>query len=163
MGNIYMCVCVCLIFMAHKTLIVRSLTWIAYSMLNFIFFCTSSRIVVISQVFNLADLTDIIWPEEKKKKKNLRHFLGNLGCGLRKKAETINTDNSRFIWSWSFSISTLKWKKKTNKYISISSSTFSIFVCLGLFFSLLRILCSSYMYLFMVIWLIQFICFGSII
>lgn len=156
-----MCVYVCLIFMAHKTLIVRLLTWIAYSMLNFILFCTSSRIVVISQVFNLADLTAIIWPEEKKKKKNLRHFLWNLGCGLRKKAETINTYNSRFIWSWSFSISTLKWKK--NNHISISSSTFSFFVCLGLFFSLLKILCSSYMYLFMVIWLILFIFFGSII
>lgn len=124
-----MCVCVCLIFMAHKTLIVRSLTWIAYSMLNFIFFCTSSRIVVISQVFNLADLTDIIWPEEKKKKKNLRHFLGNLGCGLRKKAETINTDNSRFIWSWSFSISTLKWKKK-NKQTYLNIFIYLFYFCL---------------------------------
>lgn len=57
--------------MAHKTLIVRLLTWIAYSMLNFILFCTSSRIVVISQVFNLADLTAIIWPEEKKKEERI--------------------------------------------------------------------------------------------
>ena len=65
------------------------MTWIAYSMLNFIFFCTSSRIVVINQVFNLADLIDIIWPEEKKKNKNLSYSLGNWAMAWEERQELL--------------------------------------------------------------------------
>ena len=65
------------------------MTWIAYSMLNFIFFCTSSRLVVINQVCNLADLIDIIWPEEKKKNKNLSYSLGNWAVAWEERQELL--------------------------------------------------------------------------
>lgn len=90
---------------------------------------------------------------DQKKKKNLRDYLGNLGGGEWQELPTMvdSFGHGHLVYP--------PLEAKKSQYLNI----FIYFSFMFLLFLLLKAVCSSYMYEFMVHLLILFLFFGSII
>ena len=91
----------------------------------------------------------------KKKKKNLRDYLGDLGCGEWQELPTMVDlfGHGHLVYP----------PLEAKKYQYLNIFIYFSFLLLLFLFLLLKAGCSSYMYVFMVHLLILFLFFGSII